>query len=254
MSAPTVSDSSAIGYTTASSTSSVGDVVSVGDVFLVLEIWQGSATPPTLTDSQSGSYTTVESGQSGFIVSGGSWYRVSRRTITAASSSLVVTSAKSDGYASVFTTVVSGGVSSVQSAKLDDSAAPWSISITTTQADALLIGFWIPENQATMSSIDGTPTGFSELQEILDFAYWGGVSAQRTAATPSTYTWTPSAPDGNIQSSGLVLVALYPEVATLEWRPSTPKVRATGVFAPGLSKVKVGGVWVPALPKNRQPI
>lgn len=254
MPAPTVSDSSAIGYTSVSSTSTVGDVVSVGDVVLVLEIWQGSSAPPTLSDSQGGTYSTVENGQSGFIVSGGSWYRVSRRTVTAANSNLVVTSAKSDGYVTIFTVIVSGGVSSVQSTKLDDSAAPWSISITTTQADALLIGFWIPENQATMSSIDGTPTGFSELQEILDFSFWGGVSAQRTAATVGTYTWTPTAPDGNIQSSGLVLVALYPEVATLEWRPSTPKIRAAGVMAPGLSKVRVGGVWVPSLPKNRQPI
>ena len=254
MPAPTVSDSSAIGYTSVSSTSSQGDVVSAGDVFLVLEIWQGSVTPPTLTDSQSGTYTTVESGQSGFIVSGGSWYRVSRRTITSASSNLVVTSAKSDGYISIFTVVVSGGVSSVQSVKLDDSTAPWSISITTTQVDALLIGFWVPENQDNMSSADGTPTGFSEVQEILSFQFWCGVAAQRTAPTAGSYTWTPTAPDGNIQSSGLVLVALYPEVATLEWRPSTPKIRAAGVMAPGLSKVRVGGVWVPSLPKNRQPI
>lgn len=254
MPAPTVSDSSAIGYTSTSSTSTVGDVVSVGDVFLVLEIWQGSATPPTLSDSQSGSYTTVESGQSGFIAVGGSWYRLSRRTITTASSNLVVTSAKTDGYVTIFTVVVSGGVSSVQSVKLDDSAAPWSISITTTQVDALLVGFWIPENQVTMSSADGTATGFTEVQEILDFSFWCGVTAQRTASSVGSYTWTPSAPDGNIQSSGLVLVALYPEIASLEWRPSTPRIRAGGVFAPGLSKVRVAGVWVPSLPKNRQPI
>ena len=207
---PTVSASTFTGYTSAGATTTSPIAVAAGDRVLVFESWQTSNVPPVLTDSQSGSFIPLGTvGQSGFIVSGGCWYRTSVREITAASGSYTVTATKADGYTSIFLAVVSGAVE-LSLVQLDDGASPWSHQITTTDA-ALIVGYISPEGQGNLSSIDATPTGFTELDEILSFDFWQGATAYRTVETPGTYTWTPDVVGGSVTTSGLVLVALYAE-------------------------------------------
>lgn len=203
-----ISASTFTGYTSAGVTTSSPINVTIGDRVVVFQVWQYNNTPPDLTDSQSGVFTTVGTvGQSGFIVSGGSWFRTSVREITSADAAYTITATKADGYTSLFVVVVSGA-ETIESTQLNDVTAPWSHSITTT-GSALILGFVAPEGQAALSGIDSTPTGFTELHEILSVDYWQGASAYQITPDAGTYTWTPSITGATVASSGLMLVALY---------------------------------------------
>lgn len=203
-----VSAHTATGYTSVGATTSSPVSVAVGDRVVVFQVWQFNSTPPDLTDVQSGVFTTLGTvGQSGAIVSGGSWFRTSIREITAANAAYTVTATKADGYTSLFVVVVSGA-QSVGSTQLNDAAAPWSHSIVTT-GSALILGFVAPEGQATLSGINATPTGFTELGEILSVDFWQGATAYQIAANAGTYTWTPDITGATVASSGIALVALY---------------------------------------------
>ncbi len=239
--APVVSAHTFTGYTSAGVTTTSPIAVAAGDRVLVYESWQTSNVPPVLSDSQSGSFTPLGAvGQSGFIVSGGCWYRASVREITAPSASYTVTATKADGYTSIFLVVVSGAVE-LSLVQLDDSTAPWSHQITTTDA-ALIVGYISPEGQANLSSIDATPTGFTELDEILSFDLWQGATAYRTVEAPGTYTWTPGVVGGSVATAGLVLVALYAEAQVNDAGYVTVWHNNAWVRKP--LKVWTGATWV----------
>jgi hypothetical protein len=242
---PTVVSSVATGYAVPDSTTSPPFNVTAGQKVLLFAVWQDNATVPTVT----GSPTLLQTGIVGTTTSGGSWYGAWVVDIGADNAAYTVTASKTNGYCSVFCVVVSGPFTSTESTELEDTSTPWSHSITTTAAGALLVGFFAPENQSDMTAIDTTPTGFTEAAELLSFAFWGGAVAHRQAATIGTYTWTPAATGGDpILRSGLVLIAMYGPTA--EWRNSTIKYREAGAFNPKLIRARVAGAWVNGLLKG----
>lgn len=242
---PTFVSSVAAGYSVPDSTTTPPFDVVEGQKVLLFGVWQDSATPPAVSETA----TLLQTGIVGTTTSGGSWYGAWVLDIGSTAVNYDVTLSKTNGYCSVFAVVVNGPFTTTESTEFEDTSTPWSHSITTTAAGALLVGFFAPENQSDMTAIDTTPTGSTEGAEVLPFTFWGGAVAHRQAATASTYTWTPAVTGGDpILRSGLVLVALYGPTAS--WKNSTSKYRESGSFNPKLIRVRVGGVWVNGLLKG----
>ena len=242
---PAVVSSVGQGYAVPNSTTTPAFAVTTGQKVLVFAVWQDSVALPTVT----GSPTLLQTGIVGTTSSGGSWYGAWVIDIGADNAAYTVTASKTNGYCSVFCVVVSGPFTSTESTELEDTSSPWSHSITTTADGALLVGFFAPENQSDMTAIDTTPSGFTEAAEVLSFAFWGGATAHRQAATAGTYTWTPAVTGGApILRSGLVLVALYGPTAA--WRNSVAKLKVAGNFVNVLIRKKVSGAFTTGMNKG----
>lgn len=242
---PTVVATNAQGYSVAGSTTSQTFAVTAGQKVIVFAMWQSSAAVPTL----SASATLLQTGIVGTTVSSGSWYGAWVIDIAADNPSFNVTLTKADGFTSVWCVVVDGPFTTTESTELEDTSAPWSHSITTTAAGALIVGFFAPENQADMTAIDSTPSGFTEGAEILSFSFWGGAVAHRQAATVGTYTWTPAITGGGtVLRAGLVLVALYGPA--LSWRNSVAKLKVAGNWVNVMARNRIAGVFNGGTPKG----
>lgn len=249
---PTVVSSGTIGYTAAGVTTTPAFSVVAGQKVVVFCTWQTSAADPVISGGAVAASLTV---QSGSIVSGGSWSKAWVIDIASTNASYTISATKADGYTSIFWIVVDGPFGTTASTELALDASPFSHSITTTLVDALILAYVSPEAQSNITSIDATPTGFTELQEILSFDFWLGASAHRQAATVGTYTFTPAVVGGGAVTSALILVALYPAGAPPvgDPVPGFLMIYESGQWQEYIGTVRQGSSWTSNLKKGYVP-
>lgn len=250
---PTVVSNGFKGYNAVSSTTTDPFSVTAGQRVVFFCVWQSRAAVPTFSFSP----TLIDNGQCGAITSGGNWYGAWYVDIVANNASYTITANQADGYTSIFYVVLDGPFGNTVSNKSDLDASPYSVALTTTEVDALLLGFIAPEGQAdTMTDIDTTPNSFTELHQIISFSFWQGATAHRDAVSVGSYTFAPTVAGGGVATAGLILVAIYPPSGgppPEEPLPGFLMIYEGGQWQQYLGTVRQGSAWLSNLPKGYVP-
>lgn len=160
-----------------------------GSSFVICVVYEAGATEPTISDSKSNSYTRIGSVQqvSTTYSAYAAWYLCTNGT---GGSGHTFTAAKASSYPTVFACEITGGVTASlldqnTGAALDSTSPIASGTITTTQANALLLGFTGTAQNSTGVFTPGN--SFTTVQSLGDAAFWTGNLAKRVVSSTGTY-------------------------------------------------------------------
>lgn len=198
----------AAGYPDSTTTTTSGVTTqATGSLFLIGVAWEGNSTPPTISDSKGNLYTLIGSVRQTDTAYGGYsglWYCENGT----GGSSHTATATKAGAYSSVFFAEVTGSLTTAaldqhNGAALDTANPITSGTITTTQADEILIGFVAGACSGTTAY---TPNNsFTSLLELTPNNVWQGCLSYRVVS--ATLTTECSTDVTNLISMGAIVAS-----------------------------------------------